>query len=218
MRRSLVASLVALLGLITSGYALSVLTQTPPKDVLQQKLSCSPTGEKVTKQVEVLDTVQWSEGAVVLYKTFCPTKNGQNKMQQVFGYQLAKRSGMSWHVSGAGSYDSANSTSESERLVEYGLGQSERSYGDRYMVVYGQTFSPKVAAIEATFDNGKLVHAKARNGVFALVAPGADRICELRVIGNYQQILRRDDLTTLPQPEPKQQKWSNRCWQTTIQM
>lgn len=218
MRRSLVASLVAFLGLITSGYALLVPMQIPPKNVLQQTLSCPPTGDTTAKPLEVLDTVQWSEGAIVLYKTFCPAENGQNKMQPVFGYQLAKRSGMSWQISGAGNYGSTNSALEPEKLVEYGLGQSEPDRRTRYMVVYGQALSPKVAAIEATFDNGNLVHAKARNGVFALIAPGADRICELRVIGKYNQILRRDDLTTLPQPEPKNPKWSNRCWQTTIQM
>jgi hypothetical protein len=217
MRRLRLPFLVAIFGLAASGYAMS-LTGVPLENVVRQNFACPPTGKPTAKNFQVLGTVQWSEGAVVLYKTLCPIKEGQETMQRVFGYQLAKRNGMSWQLSDIGSYGIPSKEPKPENLIEYGIGHSESHRGDRYMIVYGQALAPKVAAVEATFDNGKQVYSKAKKGVFALIAPGADRLCELRVIGNYNQILRRDDLKNTAQPEPATPKWTNRCWRTIKQL
>jgi hypothetical protein len=217
MRRLRLSLLVAILGLTASGYAVS-LTGAPPENIVRQNFSCPPTGKPAAKNFQVLDTVQWSEGAVVLYKTLCPMKDGQETMQRVFGYQLAKRNGISWQLSDIGSYGMLSKEPKPENLVEYGVGHSESHHGARYMIVYGQTLNSKVAAVEATFDNGKQVYSRAKKGVFALIAPGANRLCELRVIGNYKQILRRDDLRSSAQPEPVNSNWTNRCWRTVKQL
>lgn len=217
MKRLLVIALIGACGLAGSGVALSLLAAMPPEKVVRQGFSCPPTGDAGTGNFQILRTIRWEDGAVVLYRSLCPSK-GHSAMQRVFGYQVIGRNGIQWELKGNGSYGSDTPPPEPEKLVEYGIGKSQSTGKDRYMIVYGQALTGRVTAIEATFDTGEVVYSRARDNVFALMAPGATQICELRVIGRYNQILRRDDLTVTKQPTAQKRKWSQRCWQNLMRL
>lgn len=209
--------LVGCLGLMSSGYALSLMANQPPEDIIRQNFACPNKKSSVTS-FQVVTMVKGQKGTIVLFRALCPTvKDGRSVMQRILGYKLVQRQGIHWQLSGKGNFGSTTPLPEAKKLVEYGIGQPKPKIGNVYTIVYGQTLTQKVVAIEATFDNGKLINVRPQNGAFALLAPGASRICELRVIGADNQILRRDDLTT-DRPKGKPQKWSNRCWQTTLQL
>jgi hypothetical protein len=59
--------------------------------------------------------------------------------------------------------------------------------------LYGQVLKPKVAVVEATFNDGQILRDRSNNGVFALMALGATGVCEVRILGTDNQILRQED-------------------------
>jgi hypothetical protein len=209
--------LVGFLGLMSSGYALSLMATQPPEEMVRQNFAC-PNKQLPVSSFQVLGRVKWQKGTIVLFRALCPTTKEEHPvMQRIFGYRLAQRQGMHWQLNGKGSFGSITPFPEAKKLVEYGIGQPKHKAREPYTIVYGQTLTSKVVAVEATFDNGKLINVSPQNGAFALLAPGASRICELRVIGTDNQILRRDDLTT-DRRQNKPKLWSHRCWQTTLQL
>jgi hypothetical protein len=120
-------------------------------------------------------------------------------MQPVFGHKIVTWHGTTWQVSGNGSYGTAPTSAPTKQLVEYGISRSasvNRSSppGERYTILYGRVLQPQVAAIEATFDNGKILRGRSSNGVFALLSAGATGVCELRLLGSDNQILQQDNL------------------------
>ncbi|XHX77989.1 MAG: hypothetical protein RBJ76_26740 [Stenomitos frigidus ULC029] len=195
MKRLLISAL-GLVALTTSGCALSSFLTITPKSVVEQAVSC-PTKPKA-ERFKVLSTQLSSQGVIVLYSAFCPTSNGA---QQVFGHQVVKRNGMTWQVSGSGSYGAESESAPSARLVEYGISHAATQHSKKtakseepYTLLYGRALKPQVVAVEATFNNGKTVRDVSRNGVFALFSAGATSVCELRVLGTDSQILRREEL------------------------
>lgn len=200
MKRLLI-SFIGLFALTTSGCALASFLTTAPQDLIDPTVSC-PTGEQTKAQgFKVLSTQVWSQGVIVLYSALCPLGSRSDKatMQPVFGHRVVKRNGSTWQVSGGGSYNTEPDSASSEQLVEYGISRSSNtnsssSAGDRYTILYGRVLQPKVAAVEATFDNGKILRGRSSNGVFALIAAGASGICEFRILGTDNQILKQEDL------------------------
>ncbi len=58
------------------------------------------------------------------------------------------------------------------------------------MFVYGERLVPDVLAVEATFDNGETVRDDATDGIFVVATTGANAVCELRVLGAQDTVLR----------------------------
>lgn len=194
--KRLLTCLIGLVALTTSSCALSLLAALP-EEAIYQSVNC-PTRENTrAKSFQVLSTEKWSEGIVVLFKALCPAPDQSSSLQPVFGHKVVRRQGMNWQVSGTGSYGtdaSIRSKTTKQNLIEYGISQSPDQSADRYTILYGRVLKPKVAVVEATFDNGKVVRDRPSNGVFALISIGATSICELRVMGPDNQILQQIDL------------------------
>jgi hypothetical protein len=197
MKRLLISAL-GLVALTTSGCALSSFLTVAPKSVVERTVSCPTKAKPKAERLKVLSTQPLSQGVIVLYSAFCPTNDGA---QQVFGHKVVRRNGMTWHVSGSGSYGAENEPAPSARLVEYGISHAltqrptttAAQNEEPYTLLYGRALKPQVVAVEATFNNGKTVRDESRNGVFALFSAGATGVCELRVLGADNQILRRED-------------------------
>jgi hypothetical protein len=135
----------------------------------------------------------------------CPTKDGKAFTQRVFGHQVMRREGMGWQISSGDSFGMENSPratdqKTAEQLIDYGVSHSRPEESDRYLILYGQILNPKVGAVEVTFNNGQVLRDSGSDGAFALVAPGATGICELRILGTDNQILRKDELAN-PKPD-----------------
>lgn len=189
----------------TVGWVYAQLTDTPTR-VIHQHVACPTPGRKAAQGFQVLGTHQWAKGVIVLYSAMCPTNDGKASTQRVFGHQVMKRDGMGWQVSSGDSFGMENSPKPTdqktaEQLIDYGVGRSQPDEHDRYLILYGQILNPKVAAVEVTFNNGQVLRDSGRDGAFALVALNATGICELRILGTDNQILRKDELAK-PQPEP----------------
>lgn len=203
--KRLLTCLIGLLALTTSSCALASFLTIAPKDLIDQTVNCPTDDRTKAEGFKVLSTQAWSQGVIILYSARCPVKNDNHKatMQTVLGHKVVKRNGTTWQVSGSGSYDTQVDSAPSEQLVEYGISRSSNtrtsSQATPYTILYGRVLQPKVAAVEATFDNGKVVRGKNSNGVFALLSPGATGICELRILGADNQILHQEDLA-VPKP------------------
>lgn len=200
--KRLLTCVIGLLALTTSSCALASLLTATPKDLINQSVNC-PTDENAKAEgFKVLSTQTWSQGVIVLYSALCPTNNAKTGMRPVFGHKIVKRNGATWQVSGSGSYGSESESAPSEQLVEYSVSRSSNQRissisphsEEAYTVLYGRVFKPNVVAVEATFDNGKTMRDESSNGVFALLSAGATDICELRILGADNQILRQEDL------------------------
>ena len=184
--------------------------------LIDQTVSCPTGGKAKAERFKVLSTQSWAQGVIVLYSALCPTNDAKTPTLQIFGHKVVKRSGMAWQVSGSGSYGTHKEDTPSEQLVEYGISRSFRqpntsqpntkdtssqeepyttsSQEEPYTILYGRVLTPKVVAVEATFNNGKVIRDESSNGVFALLSAGATGICELRILGADNQILRQEDL------------------------
>lgn len=169
---------------------------TLPKEMVRQNVACPKNQNATAEKFQVLSTHRWSQGVVVLYSAVCPGRSHQEPMQRVIGHKVVKRNGMQWQISGSDSYGIETNDSPPERLVEYSISKSSEPGHDRYTILYGQVLKSKVTAVEATFDNGQVVRDRGDDGVFALLSPGATGICELRIIGKDNQILKQQDLAT----------------------
>ncbi|XGV95599.1 MAG: hypothetical protein ACAF41_23005 [Leptolyngbya sp. BL-A-14] len=210
--KRLLTCFIGLFALTTSSCALASFLTIAPKDLLDQAVSC-PTGEQTKAQeLKVLSTQAWSQGVIILYSALCPLESSSDKatMQPIFGHKVVKRNGSTWQVSGGGSYGAESGSAPSEQLVEYGISRSSNTNsssraGEHYTILYGRVLQPKVAAVEATFDNGQILRGRSSNGVFALLAAGATGICELRILGADNQILKQEDLAVPKQVASKGQ-------------
>ncbi len=222
MKRLLPFSL-ELIALATLSCTIAAFLSTAPSDVIAQTVSCSTDGKAKAERFKVLSTHAWSQGVIVLYSALCPTNdgashNGSNDakalMQPVFGHKVMRRNGNTWQVSSTGSYGVETASVPSEQFVTYGISRSQNQSAftrasvneEHYAILYGQVLQPKVLAVEATFDNGKTLRDETHNGSFVLISAGATGVCELRVLGLDNQILRQEKLTVPKQWNHKGQK------------
>ncbi|MDX2240498.1 MAG: hypothetical protein NW224_07435 [Leptolyngbyaceae cyanobacterium bins.302] len=193
MKRSLIYLTVCVgLAALGSGYA---LLENTPDQVIHQNVSCPNTGSANVQEFQVLGTYRWAKGVIVLYSALCTTQHPKGGMQRVFGHQVVKREGMNWQISSSDSYSVKRNPHSPEKLIEYGISQAVEKSGDRYTILYGQFLTPKVGTVEATFDNGQVIRADGKGKGFALISAGAANVCELRVLGPDDQLLRREDLS-----------------------
>ncbi|MBF2028541.1 MAG: hypothetical protein IGS48_17550 [Oscillatoriales cyanobacterium C42_A2020_001] len=225
MKRSL-TFLIGLVSIAATGGSYTLL-ETTPDQVIHQNVSCPITGTANIQDVEVLSRHRWEKGMIVLYSAVCTTKDTKGRMQRVFGHQVVKRQGMNWQVSSSDSYSISHPQQSSEKLIEYGISQAveknaekSKEDGDRYTILYGQFLTPQVSAVEVTFDNGQVIRDEGEGKAFALISTGAASVCELRILGPDNQLLRKEDLTNpdplfLPKKLVSHQKHSPQCFPTS---
>lgn len=194
MMKRLLIGIAGLVGLTTSSCALSILATALPKDLIQQNVFCPSDGKVKVENFQVLSTHRWANGVVVLFSGLCPGDDQKAAMKRIFGHKVVKRNGIGWQISGSGSYTPKNVSTKPERLIDYSVSRSAKQNGDRYTVLFGQVLKPKVAVVEATFNNGQILRDRSDNGVFAIIATGATGVCEVRVLGSDNQILKQEDL------------------------
>lgn len=209
MNRQWVGCLMGCLVLTTAGgYAFSLVAATP-EEALSRPFSCPSKPEVEAKNFQVLTIRKWSKGIVAVYRGLCPVNAKQSfskdrkNLEQVLSYRAVNRNRMEWHLSSTGSYRSQieeKGKPASAKLVDYGVNWTGGKGNDRHAVLYGQVISPQVSAIEATFNNGKSLRDESPDGLFALVAPGATGICDIRVFGYDNQILQREELLSPKKP------------------
>jgi hypothetical protein len=195
MYRRWLGCLIALFGATTVGYTVSIVAATP-EDMIRRPFSCSDPSHTEPKAFKVLSVRKWSQGIVALYSGKCP---GEKASQSVLSYRVVKRRGMEWLLAGTGTHpikESKNATSNDKKLIDYGVGQTLSKAKERHAVFYGQVLAPNVAAVEVTFNNGKVLRDRGLDQKFLLVAPGATGICDVRVLGVDNQILHREELVS----------------------
>lgn len=193
MKRSLIY-LIACVSPAMFGLGLGLLEKTP-NQVIHQNVSCPQLGSSPAQEFQVLGTYRWAKGVIVLYSALCPRKNAKGEMQRILGHQVVEREGKSWEISSSDTYRVSRNQHPMEQLIEYGMSQIQEKNGDRYVILYGQFLSPQIAAVEATFDNGQVVRDDGKGKAFALIAAGASHVCELRLLGPDNQLLRQEDLS-----------------------
>ncbi len=215
MSRRLVMSLMIGLGLTTAGWAVALVAATPD-EALRRSFSCPGQPEVEARNVQVLTTRKWSKGILAIYRGNCLTADKQSSDQPVLSYRVMKQTGMEWRLSGTSSYFvMAPSKTTPASLIDYGVGHTIGKGTNRQTIVYGQVLSPQVSAIEVTFNNGKSLRDESPDGLFALVAPGATGICDIRVFGFDNQILQRNELIS---PQNSDSKDGNTCQEISGQL
>lgn len=202
MNRRLVMSLMIGLGLTAAGWAVALVAATP-EEALRRPFSCPGQPEVEAKNFQVLTTRKWSKGILALYRGNCPGDK-QSSDQQVLSYRVIKQTGMEWQLSSSGGRFTTAEKSKSKpvSLIDYGVGRTVGKGNDRQTILYGQVLSPQVSAVEVTFNNGKSLRDESPDGLFALVAPGATGICDIRVFGYDNQILQRNELISPQKSDP----------------
>ncbi|WP_421656979.1 hypothetical protein [Leptothermofonsia sp. ETS-13] len=193
MKRLLIG-IAGLVGLTISSCAISILATALPKELIQQTIACPTDGKAKIENFQVVSTHRWSQGVVVLFSGLCPGE-GKAAMKRIIGHKVIKRSGIHWQISSSDSYVLKNAPSKPEKLVNYRVNRSPNQNSDRYTVLYGQILKPKVATVEATFNNGQILRDHSSNSAFVLIATGATGVCEVRILGSDNQILRQEEPT-----------------------
>lgn len=136
-------------------------------------------------------TREWEAGVVVLYSATLPATDEHPQMFE-FGYSLTERAQTGWRTTGGGA-GASNVLPARDELVSVGRGAGGGPEGG-FALAYGEVLSPKVTAVEAVFDTGERRRDDADDGVFVLIAPNTEAVCDLYVLGENDEILRELDL------------------------
>lgn len=196
MNRRWLGGLLGLFCITAVGYTVSIVAATP-EEMLRRPFSCPTALSTEAHDFQVLTVRKWAQGIVALYRGQCAAIAGKDA-KALLSYRVVKRSGMEWQLSSTGSYPSRareKSKQSSERkLIEYSVDRNSPKAKERHAVFYGEVLSPNVAAVEVTFNNGKVLRDTGLDGMLLLVASGATGVCDVRVLGVDNQILQRDEL------------------------
>lgn len=201
MNRRWLGCLLGLFCATTVGYTVSIVAATP-EDMIRRPFSCPEQPNTEAKGFQVLSVRKWAQGVAVLYRGQCQIENAS---KSIFSYRVVKRNGMEWQLLSSGNHISKETKPQNTKqknkthFIEYGVGRapsqrSKTTAKQRHATFYGQVLSPNVAAVEVTFNNGKVLRDTGLDGMLLLVAPGATGICDVRVLGFDNQILQREEL------------------------
>lgn len=172
------------------------LIATTPQEAARQAISLLPE-PGVADSFRIRGTRYWRGGVVVLYDAFRAADEHAPAMP-LQGYIIVERAPGGWTPAIGGGGRSSNST---EDLVDFGTGGGTTAKG-AYNILYGQVLSSDVLVVEATFDDGQTRRDEADDQIFAFVTPERVIVCELRVLGANEQMLRNIDLTLFPDTPP----------------
>jgi len=199
---------ISLMGLGLLALIISGCKQTPPaatpEELVRQEFDrfCPPSAATDAREFQVRGTRQVSDSVVVLYNSICASSDQQVTPSRRFACRVLKRDGNGWQLTNGGGGTANNTVPPPEALVQYVISTPTGDDGSRSAIVCGQVLSPKVAAVEATFDNKQTLRDTTADGVFALLLPGASSVGEVRILGANNQVLRRDNQS---QPSAKPQ-------------
>jgi len=113
-----------------------------------------------------------------------------------------------WYFASGGGLPSEADTYD--QWVDYGVSLID-NVPPRGFLVYGRTLAAEVAAVEVTFTNRQVLHDQVTDGVFAVVATGANiSLCHIRVFDSNGNELQR----TIPR-NPRDDPRDARCSQAT---
>lgn len=150
------------------------------------------------------DGMEWQLSSSGNYRLRSPQRNSKGRNERLIEYSVGRnlnRTASQKRNALPFAQDAAAKESQASK-------PSSPNPRDRYAVFFGQVLSPKVATVEVTFNNGKILRDNATDSLFLLVAPGATGVCDVRVLGIDKQILQRDEIIS---PEAKDKPHSNRC-------
>jgi hypothetical protein len=201
MNRRWLGCLLGLFCVTTVGYTVSIVAATP-EDMIRRPFSCPDQPQTEAKEFQVLSVRKWAQGFVALYRGKCLI---ENTSKSVLSYRVVKRNGMEWNLLSAGNHISKDAHQKKAKhkdekpLIEYGVGRAQTKASptqrkERHTIFYGQVLTANVAAVEVTFNNGKVLRDRGLDGMLLLVAPGATGICDVRILGVDNQILQREEL------------------------
>jgi hypothetical protein len=191
--RQLTISLMGLLALTISGCKQTPPAATPAELVRQEfDRFCPPSVATDAREFQVRGKRQLSDSVIVLYNSVCASSDRLVTPSRRFACRVLKRDGNGWRLTNGGGGTANNTVPPKEALVQYVISTPTGDNGNRSAIVCGQVLSPKVAAIEATFDNKQTLRDTTADGVFGLLLPGASSVSQVRILGANNQILRRD--------------------------
>ncbi len=125
-----------------------------------------------------------------MYRYTRPTLDGN--VIALLGYAEVARGGAGWHARARGAQD--ENDGPTDPLIAFGRASKDGGGTDSDpnspVFVYGERLVPEVLAVEATFDNGETVRDEAADGIFMLATTGTHAVCELRVLGAQDAVLR----------------------------
>lgn len=127
-------------------------------------------------------------GRLVLYSADCSPADRRAVATQVFSYALVTPRGPFWETTGISARFEGSGQATDANLVAY---DTRGNHGEGYAIVFGWVTSPRVAAVEASFDNGQIRRDGVIDGVFALTNFDAHAVCELRVVDSNDRVLER---------------------------
>lgn len=210
-RYSLIRNLlkVVLAALLPSGCSMPLLWRVPPASGAtpeEAALRLIPNlSRPAPAEIRVLATYPVRGGAVVFYIKRQQGSGGPPAPLDM-GYVLAEQRGTTWHAIESSS--GVSLLSQPGELLVYNSGTLR---GGQAWLVYGRVVGPNVAAVEATFDQGQTVRSDVRDGMFAIVAPGAKAACEVRALDAQGTVLQPSDPSKQSNAPPGAQQRVQRC-------
>ncbi len=214
LRPAILLACLALLAAALGGCTVLRPAVTAEQAVRSAVERMEPPGTAAT--MRVVGIRQSEQGTVVLYTYWRPATATVQAMP-MFGYWIVKfdpaRGG--WQPSGGGG---GNVTAAADdELITRAMG-SGGGTGGWHSVVYGQVLSPKVAAVEATFDSGQVVRDEPTGGAFALVVWEQADWCELRVLGEGGTLLHTISPGPIPDLNARRRRRSEQVRQVAVKM
>jgi hypothetical protein len=187
---------IALVGLLVCGasaYSLNRFVLSPEAAVRPELSNICPQ-HTFPENFHILGTRQWSKRLIVVYKVNCRNEffDLSPSYGNLLGHQVVVRKGIGWQAVGGGDRIELLPQLPVGEIVQYGTTRKHRERDERPTVVYGEILTPKVAAVEATFDNGKTLRDEGRDGMFAMALPEAVGVREVKVLNADGQLLQRD--------------------------
>jgi hypothetical protein len=180
--------------------AIPGLVLSPEEYVRQLYTNNSPPE---LRTVRILGRREWEKGVLVFLDQWEPG-DGKIPGTWTFGYSLLERapSGGGWQVVSGHLHGRSEPLPRSE-LVDWSIGSGGGMSGPPGgpmqahldpVVYYGRALTPEVRAVQVIFDDGGMRRDEAGDGMFAVVVPPTARACQLVVIGQADQVLRRINL------------------------
>jgi hypothetical protein len=168
-----------------------------PEDWLRQLHAKGPP--ELAGSLRILGRREWKKG-VLLFISYQDVGSGE-----MFGYSLLERvpEGEGWTTAG-GQLHGSSETRPAPEFVDWGMGAGggmKTALGvpvemrQDPVVVYGRALTLDVQAVAVTFASGRGLRDEAADGMFAIVLEPTARACELLVLGEADQVLRRINLT-----------------------
>lgn len=161
---------------------------TNPDEVARSELDCGNLA--VTRDFEVVERRETPYGPLLTYKAVCLSAlHGRTRM---YGYSVGKVVG-SGEREGMGGQSSVETTTP-DRVVDFSVGTFSDDRSGDVVIINGQLLSPEAVVVEAVYGDGKVIREQPEGDVFALLATGTVRACQLRILDAEGNVLHESEL------------------------